>query len=116
MRSPEQAERDRLARKKFAAKPSLEGLVESGEFAPPVKQGHYLALARFAAMVRALRKQQSLSLADLAARSGIDRAAISRLENGHVENTTVQTLERLANCLGKRIRIELEDNQPHGAR
>jgi DNA-binding Xre family transcriptional regulator len=116
MRSPEQAERDRLARKKFASKPSLEGLVASGEFVPPMTQGHYLALARFAAMVRALRQEQSLSLADLAARSGIDRAAISRLENGHVENTTVQTLERLANCLGKRIRIELEDDHPRVAR
>ena len=115
LQSPQQVERDRVVREKFASKPSLAQLVESGDFTPPIKHGQYLALAHFAAMVKSLRRQKSLSLADLAAQSGIDRAAISRLENGHVENATIHTLERLARCFGKRIRIELEDDCPHPA-
>jgi transcriptional regulator with XRE-family HTH domain len=68
-----------------------------------------LALLRFAGKVKRLRRRLKLSLTDVAARSGIDKGALSRLENGHVANVTLSTLERLATSLGKRVRIELED-------
>jgi transcriptional regulator with XRE-family HTH domain len=74
-----------------------------------MKHGEYLALMRFAHLLKETRASQKLSLADLAERTGIDRSAISRLENGLTENPTVATLERLARSVGKRLRIELED-------
>ncbi len=115
-RSGEQIERDRMLREKFAGKPSLEDLQATGEFELSVKQGQYLALAQFAAAFRLLRQQLHLSLADLASKSGIDRAAISRLESGQADNPTIQTLERLAKSVGKRIRIEMEDDCPLASR
>lgn len=59
--------------------------------------------------LKRVREEQNLSLADVSSRSGIDRSAISRLENGLVENLTLGTLIKVAKSLGKRIRIELED-------
>jgi len=41
-----------------------------------------------------------LTLAQLAERTGIDQAALSRLETGKQANTTVGTLSRIADALG----------------
>ena len=49
------------------------------------------------------REQQGLSLTDVAERSGMDRAAISRLENGVYVNPTVDTLYRYAQAVGAEI-------------
>src|SRR3990172_2699347 len=46
------------------------------------------------------RERQGLSLTDVANRSGMDRAAISRLENGVYLNSTVDTLYRYAQAVG----------------
>ena len=105
--SDSQKERDRSLRAKYAAKPSLSQL-RTSKFTAPVKQGEYLAMMQFAAELKQLRDSQNLSLADVAQRSGIDKAAISRLENGLAENPTIGTLERLARSVGKRIRITFE--------
>jgi len=45
----------------------------------------------------------------LAERSGIDKAALSRLENGVHDNPTVETLMRYAAALGKRLSWTLQD-------
>ncbi len=84
--------------------------LDLAEFSPSMKQGEYLALMQFASSLKRCRESQELSLADLAQRSGIDRSAICRLENGLADNPTLATLERLARSVGKGIRIELEDN------
>jgi DNA-binding XRE family transcriptional regulator len=112
--SESQKERDRAIREKFAGKPSLADLQSSGEYYPTVKHGEYLALMHFAETLKRFRKMQQLSLSDLANRSGIDKSAISRLENGQADNPTIATLERLARSMGKRIKIELEDDCPVG--
>ena len=52
------------------------------------------------------RNAQGLSLADLRARTGIDRSALSRLENGGRENPSVETLVRYANAVGCRLIIQ----------
>jgi len=112
-RSPEQIERERAVRADFQqARPSLAALVGGGEFTAPVKQGEYLTLMEFAARVKQAREQQNLSLSDVSSRSGIDKSAISRLENGLLENPTIGTLMKVAKSLGKRIRIDLEDDCP----
>jgi transcriptional regulator with XRE-family HTH domain len=50
-----------------------------------------------------------MSLTQLAKATGIDKAALSRLESGLVDNPTISTLDRVAKALGKRLRLALED-------
>jgi DNA-binding XRE family transcriptional regulator len=108
--------RERAIRSAFRrSRPSLESLVKSGEFSPPIKQGEYLILMRFAAMMKQARKERQLSLTQVATRSGIDKAALSRFENALADNPTIGTLNRIARSLGKRVRIELEDERHAGA-
>ncbi|MBX3413722.1 MAG: helix-turn-helix transcriptional regulator [Pirellulales bacterium] len=68
-----------------------------------------LELMDFVARLKARREALNLSLADVATKSGIDRAAISRLENGQVENPTFGTLKRIAQALNQHLRLVLED-------
>ena len=49
--------------------------------------------------LRAERERQELSLADLAKRTGMDRAAIHKLEIGLNSNPTYATLTRYAQAL-----------------
>jgi DNA-binding XRE family transcriptional regulator len=110
--SDAQRERDEVLRAKYAHRPTLKDLQASGDARDPVKQGEYLALMHFAASLKRFRELQNLSLADIATRTGIDKSAISRIENGLADNPTIATLERLARSVGKRIVIELEDDAP----
>ena len=59
--------------------------------------------------LRAERQRLGLSLADIHERTGIDRAALSRLENNEDANPTLTTLERYAEALGKRMVVVLSD-------
>jgi transcriptional regulator with XRE-family HTH domain len=45
----------------------------------------------------------------MAERTGMDRAMISRLENGQVDNPTIATVSRYARALGKRVEVRLVD-------
>jgi ribosome-binding protein aMBF1 (putative translation factor) len=62
------------------------------------------------AALRAERERQGLSLADLNERTGIDRAALSRLENNEEANPTINTLERYAAAVGKQMFVFLADS------
>ena len=55
------------------------------------------------------REAQGLSLADMQARTGMSRSAISRLENDETANPTIETLTRFADALGKQLSIKLAD-------
>lgn len=55
------------------------------------------------------RQKQGLSLADVNARSGIDRGTLSKLENDDDPNVTMNTLMRYAEALGKVVLVQLED-------
>ncbi len=57
--------------------------------------------------LRAERERQGLSLADINERTGIDRAALSRLENNEEANPTLSTLERYAEAVGKQMVVLL---------
>ncbi len=61
--------------------------------------------------LRRERQRQGLSLADLKARSGIDRASACRLENDPDANPTIKTLERYASAVGKKLLIVLLDDE-----
>ncbi len=49
------------------------------------------------------RERSSLSISEVAQRSGLDRAVVSRLENGKLANPTVATLMRYAAAVGQRF-------------
>ncbi len=56
------------------------------------------------------RERQGLSLADIYERTGIDRAALSRLENNEDANPTLATLERYAEAVGKHVVVLLSES------
>ena len=58
--------------------------------------------------LRRERERQGLSLTDMAERTGIDRATISKLETGKLANPTISTLRTYARALGRRLTWSLE--------
>ena len=110
--SPEEKVRLQAIRDQFQTeRPSLDELVASGEYSEPVKHGVTLDAMHIASLLKHAREEAHLSLADVAERCGLDRAAISRLENGLYENTTIHTLNRLAGAYGKRFLVQLVDER-----
>src|SRR5260370_18412665 len=61
--------------------------------------------------LKASREAAGLTLADVSARCGIDQPALSRLENGHTPNPTLDTPLRYAAAVGKRLVLSAEDIQ-----
>jgi DNA-binding XRE family transcriptional regulator len=57
--------------------------------------------------LKAAREEKGLSLADLTRLTGMDRSALSKLENGQRLNPTVETLVRYADAVGKRLVVSL---------
>jgi ribosome-binding protein aMBF1 (putative translation factor) len=70
-----------------------------GEYPP----AHDLELLKALAELRRERERQGLSLTDIATRTGIDRATISKLETGKIPNPTVGTLRTYAKALGRKL-------------
>jgi DNA-binding XRE family transcriptional regulator len=66
-------------------------------------------LQELLAQLKAAREAKGLSLADLTERTGMDRSALSKLENGQRPNPTVETLMRYAAAVGKRLVVSLTD-------
>jgi DNA-binding Xre family transcriptional regulator len=84
------------------------------EFAGLIKKPTPSAVAHGAiSALKQAREAQGLSLADIRDRTGIERSALSRLEN-ETPNVTIRTLERYAEALGKRVVIEIADAEPVG--
>ena len=109
-RSAEEQARLQALRDHFQSeRPSLDALVESGDYSEPVKHGATLDAMRIASLLKQARIEAQLSLSEVAKRCGLDRSAISRLENGVYDNTTIQTLSRLAGAYGKRFVVHLVD-------
>jgi ribosome-binding protein aMBF1 (putative translation factor) len=121
---PESAEStsDRIARdeaiaQRYSGHPSARALSGSGQIVrqaaeraererasgPPARLFRELIAA-----LRAERERQGLSLADIAERTRMDRAAIHKLEIGLNSNPTYATLTRYASVLGTRIEWHLK--------
>ncbi len=64
-------------------------------------------VAELLQQLKAAREEQGLSLADMMARTGMDRSALSKLETLQRANPTVETLVRYAKAVGKRLVITL---------
>ena len=89
-RTPDQQRRLEEIRERFQhQRPGLQDLLAAGDATEVVPQGEYLELRAMLGTLKQHRERQGLSLADVAKRSGMDRSAISRLENGVYLNPTV---------------------------
>ncbi len=114
----EKIARDEAIEAQYADDPSLRQLYERGDIdkeayeescrqraaGPPERP--FLALL---SALRAERERQGLSLSALAERSGIDRAALHKLEIDLNKNPTAATLSRYAEALGKQIEWTISD-------
>ncbi len=109
-RTRENALREQLQKER----PSLEDLVRTGETDPDavMTMGMYFDVQGALQALKRERERGGLSIAQVAKRSGLDRAVVSRLENGKQDNPTVATLMRYAAALGKRFLWSYEDLAP----
>lgn len=114
--SAEDRARHQAIRERFEQeRPTPEELIASGEFNRPVLNSSYFGLRQVVTLLKAAREEAGLSLADVARRSGIGKAALSRLENGQQINPTLNTLYRYAAAVGKQVTWGLQDPPPQGA-
>ena len=84
-------------------------MVASGEYSEPMSQGQFWDIWKTMEKLKSCRVSSGLSLADITAQTGIDRAALSRLENGAAVNPTINTLSRYAEALGKQLVVSFVD-------
>jgi hypothetical protein len=111
-RTAEEKARIKKIRDEFQKKkPSMDDLLETGEYEGPIPLGIYMNLFEAVIALKRLREHLGLSLADVSKRSGMDRAFVCRLENGHQPNPTIDTFWRYAAALGKRPQIGFRDLQ-----
>jgi ribosome-binding protein aMBF1 (putative translation factor) len=111
-KSPSERRSERELRDKLQAeRPSLEDLVRTGECDPDavMTMGMYFDVQKALRALKKDREDSGVSIADVAKRSGLDRAVVSRLENGKQDNPTVATLMRYAAAIGKRFVWSYED-------
>jgi DNA-binding phage protein len=113
-RSRERELRDRIQNEK----PSLADLLHSGECDADavMTMGMYFDVQQALQALKRERVRRGLSIGSVAERSGLDRAVISRLENGKQDNPTVATLMRYAGALGQRFLWSYEPLPAESAR
>jgi DNA-binding phage protein len=110
-------DRDEAIAASYSSQPGPRALFQSGQIdrqaseraervrasGPPARPFRELIAA-----LRAERERQGLSLAEVAKQTGMDRAAIHKLEIGLNSNPTHATLTRYASALGTRIEWRLK--------
>jgi DNA-binding Xre family transcriptional regulator len=112
-RTPEETARLRADRERYQReKPSVEQLLAEGGHADTMPLGTFLTLQELLFQLRRERERQQLTLAEMEARTGIDQAALSRLETGKQANTTFETVGRILRALGKELVWTLRDLAP----
>ena len=80
--------------------PGPDELIDRGELDELVSQAQYIELRALMVRLRECRERMGLSLTDLSERTGLTRAAISRLETGCNLNPTLETLFRYTEGAG----------------
>jgi DNA-binding XRE family transcriptional regulator len=86
-------------------KPTSEQLIASGDMEPPVSQAAFLAAWQAVDTLKKARLDAGLSLSQVAARGGLDKGTLSRLEAGQHLNPTLDTLSRYALALGRGLAL-----------
>jgi hypothetical protein len=108
-RSPEELAELKEERERFSRdRPGSEALIASGEYDGPYRQGDLMALLSTLATLKQERERQGLSLAEVSDRSGLDKAMLSRLENGKILNPTMATLWRYADAVDMTLKLSAE--------
>lgn len=102
--------RHRQIRETYKDKPTIENLVARGELSgSPISLGAYVSLRSLVGSLRPLREKAGLSLGDVSARSGMDKAMLSRLETGQVPNPGIETIARYLDALNKVVEWRVID-------
>jgi len=113
-KSPASIARENALRQKLHShKPTADELLASGDYEETTMEDYHQLMRLFAKLKQA-RHEAGLSLADVSKRSGLDRAAISRLENGSQTNPTIATLGRYARALGMELVFRCAKLAPKG--
>jgi DNA-binding Xre family transcriptional regulator len=109
-RTPKETAKLRADRERYQRdKPAADQLLAEGGHKEFVALGELIFLHQVMASLKKERERQGLTLADLSDRTGIDQAALSKLETGSHGNPTLETLYRIAQALGKVIACNLQD-------
>jgi DNA-binding XRE family transcriptional regulator len=95
-------------------RPGPDELIDRGELDELVPQAQYIELRALAIRLRQIRERMGLSLTDVSERSGLTRAAISRLENSWTLNPTLETLFRYTEALGVGLSLTVDDPTESG--
>src|SRR5712692_5328621 len=104
----EDRERRRKVRELFKDQPTIEQLVASGELSgKTVPMGLFLEMQQLLHDLKKARESAGLSLADLAQRTGMDKAVLSKMENGRHGIPTLGSLARYAQAVGLELAMSL---------
>ncbi|MCI0378679.1 MAG: helix-turn-helix transcriptional regulator [Gemmataceae bacterium] len=116
-RTPQETAKLRADRERYQRdKPSPEQLLAEGGHNEFVPLGELIFIHEVMTSLKKERERQGLTLATLAKRTGIDQAALSKLETGTHGNPTLETLYRIALALDKVIACVLKDAPVNGRR
>jgi DNA-binding XRE family transcriptional regulator len=100
-RSAEQLANEQALRRQHAANPVRQ------RPAGALNRQSLTAILNLMVRFKAVRESQGLTLAEVAARMGIDPPALSRLETGKMLNPTMATLLKWAEALGQKLEVDL---------
>ena len=108
-RTPEDQARIDAVRERFQRdRPSLDELVASDEFEPPVPQGEHWDLVEMLVALHSAREGNAQSREEIASRMGVDWETLMKLETGKIA-PSLDILNRYAAALGKQIVLTLTD-------
>jgi DNA-binding XRE family transcriptional regulator len=100
-RTADQRAEEEAVRRQHAANPVRQRPVSA------VNRQSFAAILALVARFKAVRESQGLTLAEVAARMGIDPPGLSRLETGKMLNPTLATLHKWAEALGQKLDVAL---------
>ena len=101
-------EKQRWQRAQQEAEGEKEDILAEGRRVKAARNRVQVAVRDAFKLLKAERQALGLSLSDVQKRTGIGRAALSRLENETEPNPTVVTLIRYAEALGKHLVVSFK--------
>ena len=104
--TPDEQQRWQQAREEIAAE--KDEILAEGHRVKAARDRVEVAIRDAFKLLKAQRQALGLSLSDVEKRTGIGRAALSRLENETEANPTVVTLTRYAEALGKQLVVSFK--------
>jgi DNA-binding Xre family transcriptional regulator len=107
-RTPEETARLKAVRDRYQAeKPTPDQIAGDRDL---LTMGEYLEARVILFELKKERERQHMTIAEMARRTGIDAAHLSRLEAGKADNPTLNVLQRMAAALHKSLSFALADS------